>query len=133
MPYKDRDKRLSSQRSHYHRNKELVAAKTKRHKAKRKAEWLAFKKTLQCTKCGENHPATLDFHHVIRDESNQKLNDLIRRNAWAAVYQEINKCVVLCSNCHRIHHHDEMMSKRRVRKKKKVLAQDTHTHYHTHK
>ncbi len=133
MPYKDKGKRLETQRKHYANNKERVAAKTRRHRTKKKAEWAAFKKTLQCMKCGQNHPATLDFHHVIKDPSNNKINELIRRNAWSLVYAELAKCVVLCSNCHRIHHHNEMVYDKKVRKKKKLLAQDTHTHYHTHK
>ena len=132
MPYLDKEKRLAVQRQHYANNKERVAAKTRRHRSKKKAEWAAYKKTLRCTKCGENHPATLDFHHVIKHPTNQKINELIRRNAWALVYAELARCVVLCSNCHRIHHHNELVIERKSRKKKKVLAQDTHTHYDTH-
>ncbi len=135
MPYKDKDDQLANQRRHYANHKERVAAKTRRHRTKKKAAWVAFKKTLSCTKCGENHPATLDFHHVIKDPSNKKINKLISQNAWAVIPAELAKCVVLCANCHRIHHHDELMGERKARKKKKkkMLAQDTHTHYHTHK
>jgi hypothetical protein len=135
MPYKDKDDQLANQRRHYANHKERVAAKTRRHRIKKKAAWVAFKKTLSCTKCGENHPATLDFHHVIKDPSNKKINKLISQNAWAVIPAELAKCVVLCANCHRIHHHDELMGERKARKKKKkkMLAQDTHTHYHTHK
>lgn len=133
MPFKDKDKRLEVQREHYARNAEKVKQKTRRHRDKKKKEWQEYKKTLACVKCGQNHPATLDFHHVIKHPSNNKLNELIRRNAWSLVYAELAKCVVLCSNCHRIHHHNELMLEKRIKRKKKVLAQDTHTHYHTHK
>ena len=132
MPYKDKEDQLANQRRHYANNKERVAAKTRRHRLKKKAAWVAFKKTLHCTKCGENHPATLDFHHVIKHPNNKKINKLISQNAWSVVASELAKCVVLCSNCHRIHHHNELMYDRKAKKKKKMLAQDTHTHYHTH-
>src|SRR4051794_15336455 len=60
---------------------------------------------LSCIECGENHPATLDFHH--RDPS-QKGFTLSRATTKSASREtllvEIEKCDVLCANCHRKHH-----------------------------
>jgi hypothetical protein len=112
MPYKNlEDKRASARRS-YARNKQAVGAKVKAYKAGLKQKWKAYKATLVCTVCSESDPITLDFHHEVRDPSNRKLYKLIRNSAWADVYEEIKKCVVLCSNCHRKHHQKERDEKR---------------------
>ena len=60
-----------------------------------------------CVKCGETHPACLDFHH--RAGKEDKLGNIgeIRRFATEKLLTEIAKCDVLCANCHRKHHHDE--------------------------
>lgn len=130
MPCKDKETQLAVQRAHYERNKLKVKEKTRIAKRNKRIEWMEYKKTLACVKCGQNHPATLDFHHVLYHPDNQKLNDLMRRSAWKLVWEELKKCVVLCANCHRIHHHDERITDRRHRKAKKAV-QSTHTHQTT--
>src|SRR4029077_2631271 len=64
-----------------------------------------LRKDLKCSLCGENHPATLDFHH-----SNPKDKDFTISEACKGgfsiekIKEEIAKCIVLCSNCHRKEH-----------------------------
>jgi hypothetical protein len=69
------------------------------------AWFVELKTELACNRCGENHPACLQFHH--RDPSTKELGiaDAIRR-AWsrARVLREIAKCEGLCANCHAKHH-----------------------------
>lgn len=112
MPYKDPIKRAEKakeyRKRHYEKNKIEIAAKVQSRKRRLRAEFAAFKATLSCTQCGENHPATLDFHHVIRHPSNRKINDLIKHCAFDRAMKEIEeKCIVLCANCHRKHHWEE--------------------------
>ena len=58
-----------------------------------------------CTECGENHPATLDFHHrdpsTKVDEVSNMIGELINLEK---VKLEIEKCDILCANCHRKRH-----------------------------
>jgi len=67
-----------------------------------------LKKTLCCEKCKENHPAVLEFHHT-----DPKLKDFSIADAlWhklskTKIENEISKCIVLCSNCHRKLHWEE--------------------------
>jgi hypothetical protein len=61
-----------------------------------------------CSRCPQNHPATLDFHHV--DPSNKVDNVLKMVNSQRSkkmILNEVAKCIILCANCHRVHHHDE--------------------------
>ena len=125
MPIKDLEERKRRaavySKAHYEKNKAAVIARVARNKKANRTWFSTFKRTLKCTNCGENHPATLDFHHVIHQKDNKKVNELVSDgHARARILQEIEKCVVLCSNCHRIWHHDERENRRkRIAKKKK--------------
>lgn len=121
MPRIDKAKRNEYQRSWYAKNSEAVKEKVKANKHKYRNQWREFKATLSCINCGFNHPAALDFHHVIRSPDNRKVNELLRQDAYRAAMEEIKKCVVLCANCHRVHHHEERQQSL-VKKKKKKLS-----------
>ena len=65
-----------------------------------------YKASQCCAKCGDNRGYVLDFHHI---DPNTKENTIARLVAGTysleKVYNEINKCVVLCANCHREFHY----------------------------
>jgi hypothetical protein len=104
----------------YKHNTEEVKARVKEKRSSLKKEWKAFKATLFCTKCGFNHPAALDFHHEDPSTKTDSINQLISDGRFKAAMEEVKKCVVLCANCHRVHHHDERHA---VKKKKKKGAE----------
>jgi hypothetical protein len=53
-----------------------------------------------CSQCGESDPRVLEFHHLGNKDS--EVSRLIGRGAsLEALIAEIEKCVVLCANCHR--------------------------------
>jgi len=120
MPYADpevrKQKHREYSRRHYEKNKEASIARIKANKLRYQKQWAEFKSTLKCINCGFDNPAALDFHHVIKDPDNQKLYEILRRNAYKRAMEEIKKCVVLCANCHRIHHHEEHLHKKRRKK-----------------
>jgi hypothetical protein len=111
MPYKDESvrkrKHKEYSRKHYLANKEETIRRTKEACAQQKAQWDAFKRTLKCTKCGFDHIAALDFHHEDPNTKEHNVNRLISNKRFAKAYEEIKKCIVLCANCHRIHHYTE--------------------------
>lgn len=61
-----------------------------------------------CTRCGEDHPATLDFHHRDASEKEIGIAQLVNMG-WsvARIDAEIAKCDVLCANCHRKLHWEQ--------------------------
>jgi hypothetical protein len=65
--------------------------------AKRKeiAEW---KRARGCTVCGETEPWVLDMHHL--DPSEKEANPAASATLKTFL-KEADKCVLLCSNCHR--------------------------------
>jgi hypothetical protein len=55
-----------------------------------------------CSVCGYNaHPAALDFNHIHGDKAFSVSQDL--KVAMHKLLSEIDKCEVLCANCHRVH------------------------------
>ena len=111
MPYKDlkvrKAKGAGYSKKYYEANKEkAIAANAVNRKKKRKAfqEWKA---TLSCSNCGFSHVAALDFHHTDTSVKDQIVSELVRQGRFKKAKEEIEKCIVLCANCHRIHHYEE--------------------------
>lgn len=116
MPYKDKEDQRKASKRHYEKNKQNYISRSANSKNRLKKKWWDFKKSLKCINCGFNHPAALDFHHVLRSPDNRKLHELLKNQAFNAAMEEIKKCVVLCANCHRVHHYEEHQEKLRRRK-----------------
>lgn len=58
----------------------------------------------KCSKCGYNKCITaLEFHHE-EGEKDSCLTDMIKNCSKQKVLKEIEKCVLLCANCHRETH-----------------------------
>lgn len=57
----------------------------------------------KCEKCGEDRVYTLDFHHKDKEEKEFTIGQF-KRGSFDVIQNEINKCVVLCANCHREFH-----------------------------
>jgi hypothetical protein len=72
--------------------------------------WYAeLKAQLSCSRCGENHPACIQFHHDDPTKKTLSISDAIQRR-WSTkrLATEIAKCTVICANCHFKLHADEV-------------------------
>ncbi len=79
-------------------------AKRRKHIKIMAVEYLGGK----CIKCGySKYPEVLEFHHKdpSTKEFNLGLNGLTR--SWERTKKEIEKCDLLCANCHRERHVEE--------------------------
>ena len=107
MPSKDELREYN--RAYYQRNREKLlekqAAKNKRF-AENRRKWLVeYKKTLQCLRCGESHPATLTFHHRGDAEKSFEIGNALKLGvSLKRLAAEIEKCEVICANCHAKEH-----------------------------
>lgn len=60
-----------------------------------------------CISCGYNkYPGALDFHHLDPSEKDFNLGDVKHYSFTDKIKQELDKCILLCSNCHREIHGD---------------------------
>ena len=90
------------------RNRESLRRGRQRRRVERKEWFIQFKKTLSCSKCGDNRWYVLDFHHKDKDDKKDHICKLMAGSyAIAKIMEEIAKCDVLCSNCHRELHYFE--------------------------
>lgn len=82
---------------------------TKKRIRKERRNWYHdLKKNLKCERCNINDFRVLDFHHT--DPTTKEMDVSTLANASASkekILEEISKCRVLCSNCHRIEHWEE--------------------------
>lgn len=89
----------------YPRNKKRRMELNSIWKVKERDRFNEYKKTLSCVVCGENESSCLDFHHKDASEKEGAIATLLsKNNSFNAVLKEIEKCVVLCANCHRKYH-----------------------------
>jgi len=106
MPFKNKEQGTEYQRRWYHRNKEKVLERRKQRRLEAR-DWLRrYKSRLSCIECGESHPACLQFHHRNREEKNFTISNVAGRQdvSLKRLMQEIEKCEVLCVNCHAKRH-----------------------------
>lgn len=83
-------------------------ATKKRIKKERRSWYLELKSTLQCEYCKIDDFRVLDFHHRDPLLKTKEVSLLALRAASKEKnLSEIEKCKVLCSNCHRIEHWKE--------------------------
>jgi hypothetical protein len=60
-----------------------------------------------CQDCTRKFPSCVfDFHHLDPTQKDMKLGGNFKKHDWEDLTVELDKCVLLCANCHRIRHHD---------------------------
>ena len=65
-----------------------------------------------CLECGESHPGCMDFHHRDPKTKSYNISDMIqKRFSNIKILAELVKCDVLCANCHRKLHWEELSYK----------------------
>lgn len=93
------------QKAYYRKNpdkhKERIQRKNKRAKV-RIAEFVADLKSAPCLDCGVSYPYyVMDFDHREGEKKLGLVTDLIRKGKLGMARREIEKCDLICSNCHR--------------------------------
>ena len=101
MPYKDPEKRRACRRKWYAENKKSEKSHVKRRKLEIKKWFQEYKSSLKCLKCGENHVSTIDFHHRVGNKENGISKMVADGYSIDRIQKELEKCDVLCANCHR--------------------------------
>ena len=102
-----RDCQKNYRKQHYLSNREKYIKKAKKYR-ETFTEWIVeYKKNLKCEICNENRYGVLDFHHKDPKEKDIEISVLVKTCNKKRILDEISKCMVVCSNCHRDLHHQE--------------------------
>lgn len=64
---------------------------------------LNYKRNSSCQRCGISDYRLLDFHHV--GTKHKGVSQLVSEGySWKKILAEIQECITLCANCHRLEH-----------------------------
>lgn len=95
--------RSAYQREHYLANRSELIRKARSRKQlelrRRVSLLLDYLKKHPCVDCGECDPVVLEFDHL--GGKAFTVADGMKSQTWTAVLAELEKCEVVCVNCHR--------------------------------
>ena len=75
--------------------------------------WLSeYKQRKGCTRCGIKDSRVLDFHHKKGENKLFTIGGFRREVGFGKLQTEIDKCEVVCANCHRILHDEIKIEKK---------------------
>lgn len=94
--------------------KPCTSIRTQKHKKKNPKKWKDYSKDTNqrrakfiqelkiegCKKCGDKRYYVIDFHHIDPSKKNFSISDV----SVKLIKEEVKKCILLCSNCHREFH-----------------------------
>lgn len=104
--YDPKDK-LAYQKEWVKKNRDWMNSYRKERSRKRKIELMELFGS-HCGSCdleydGKNG-AVFDFHHLDESTKSFAISSALNDKSMAKLKEECKKCVLLCANCHRIHH-----------------------------
>jgi len=105
------DVRYRENHQHYRDSHNTSRRKIREQNARKVFEYL---RCHPCISCGESDPIVLKFDHRDKVEKSECISTLVLNSSWRQVGLEIQKCDVLCANCHRRKSAAEFKYKRHV-------------------
>ena len=100
-------------REHYLANKQRYIDQARERKDALRLErtkyLIEYFATHPCADCGERDPIVLEFDHL--GDKLFNIGAVLTYRNWASILAEIEKCEVVCANCHR----------RRTKKRQKAM------------
>lgn len=107
---KNKDKAHLRNKEYHKLNKDKIKQRHTIRIEKNKLDFINYKGG-KCKICGYNKcVASLEFHHINPDDKDNKLMKQISTRSLEIAKVELDKCDLLCSNCHREIHY--LMHKR---------------------
>lgn len=103
----EKERRTKTWKAHYLKYKDDYLRRSREGKKKYvQGKWYKLlildRKKDGCIICGEKHPACLDFHHIDPNTKKFDIGSGLRSNKpKQLIEEEIKKCILICSNCHR--------------------------------
>lgn len=99
---------MDSSQKYYAKNKAAVY-KNARKQIEAKEAFVRNYKKKPCQRCGIEYPHfVMDLHHREPGEKVAKIGKIVRQRSWQALIEELNKCDVLCANCHRLEEYSQL-------------------------
>ena len=106
MPYKNKEDKKAYDRKWYslHRkDRNKYIRKNQRERMQKRKNRIYEEAGDKCSKCGyDKCRAALEFHHLNSDEKHPYVARMFNNGlSYKKIKAEIEKCILLCANCHR--------------------------------
>jgi len=102
---RDIEKHKKARHEWYVNHKNETYERTMENKRKRREWFKEYKKTLSCSKCGfsgKDAPRAISFHHLDATLKSDTVANMVSNcRKKEIILKEIEKCQILCENCHR--------------------------------
>ena len=101
----DPEKFREQKRDSYHRNKDEINERRKEKYEERKRQAVEYLGG-RCQRCGleDDCVNVYDFHHIDPAKKDFDISGGKIRSFFESIKKELDKCELLCSNCHRKEH-----------------------------
>lgn len=107
MAYKDNSAQRAASKKHYEANKQFYLARNKKYRSEIREFVRNIKESKPCSDCNQNYPYyVMDFDHLEKKEHN--ISFLAATGRIGKLKLELEKCEVVCANCHRIRSHSRL-------------------------
>lgn len=108
MPYKDPtspesiEAARAARRKHYEKNKQAYKERAKAVTVAMREYVQAIKEANPCTDCRKHYPYyVMQFDHI-GDDKVANVQSLCSKGNWQKLKDEIEKCELVCANCHAV-------------------------------
>ncbi len=106
MEHEEWESLTAFQRDYYEHKEKYVKKRQNRVRENRKFI-TELKAETGCTRCDEDYPQCLHFHHTSPDEKSDGISSMVKQGySREKILAEIEKCELLCANCHIKEHHE---------------------------
>lgn len=106
MPNKNREKQKVYQKKYWEKHKQYYVGRASIRR-KKLQEIINREKDVPCFSCGIKYPPyVMDLHHTDPEKKEYAISTILTKG-WSEkrLLEELKKCIVLCSNCHREYTH----------------------------
>jgi hypothetical protein len=107
--YRNKEKAAAKAKKWREENKDYVREMQRKNKRERK-DWAVQYLGNKCQLCGQSfHPAIYEFHHRNPEDKDRDPSKMLQLSL-DRLQKELDKCDLLCANCHRYTHHKDSYS-----------------------
>ena len=101
MPYKDPEKQKNAQKDWYDKNKTLTLQRSNSSRNKRRDIVREIKESSPCKDCNTLYPYyVMQFDNIDSSTKIANVNQLLSSKSLQSALDEIEKCDLVCANCH---------------------------------
>jgi NAD-dependent dihydropyrimidine dehydrogenase PreA subunit len=122
MGYADPQKQRDYCKGHYAKNKASYLARNARQRREIR-QYMQRAKSEPCADCQRSFPYyVMDFDHRPGTEKLYEPTRLLFVGSLKTVITELEKCDLVCANCHRIRTHDRALEQKRSKNLARTVA-----------